>query len=204
MNITRSFFPFENVELRVDGTKKTLTGYAAMFEKLSNPISGFREKIRRGAFSETIKKTNIKALWNHNTDLVLGSTGNGTLRLEEDNVGLKFDLDLPDTQWGRDAAVSVSRKDVDGMSFAFNVKNQEWDESDKSKIVRTLIEVDLFEVSPTAFPAYQQTSVTARSVKEDYSDFSDEKNKSEMTQIAKNKLELNNNLITQFEKELLV
>lgn len=154
----------------------TLVGYAAVFEKLSVQMWGFREKIRKGNFQESLEKNNIKALWNHNTDIVLGSTKGGTLRLNEDDKGLKFELDLPDTQAGRDAATSINRKDVDGMSFGFNMKVDEWDESDPDKVVRTLIKSDLHEISPTPFPAYPQTKVGVRSSKDDYENYLKNKN----------------------------
>lgn len=201
MPLTRSFFDCEGIELRAEAEKKTLRGYAAVFDKLSKPLGGFREKIKRGAFKESVKAGNIRALWNHNTDMVLGSTKNNTLRLEEDDKGLRFELDLPDTQYGRDAAVSVSRGDVDGMSFTFNVRKQEWDETDLVNVVRTLVDVELHEVSPTAFPAYPQTKVVARSVKDDYEDYFAEQLAAEERQRACNKLELQKTFLTVLEKE---
>jgi len=203
MKITRSMFDAE-IELRTEGEKRTLVGYAAKFDKLSVPLWGFREKIKKGAFTESLKKTNVRALWNHNTDMVLGSTGNGTLQLEEDETGLRFELELPDTQVGRDAGVSVDRRDVDGMSFAFEVRKQEWDETDKENVVRTLLEVDVKEVSPTAFPAYPSTKVTARSIKDDYEDFSTEKqSEEEKRQLTINEFELKQHYLTILEREML-
>lgn len=203
MKITRSVFDAE-IELRADEDKKTLHGYAAKFESLSVPLFGFREKIRKGAFVSSIKKTNVRALWNHNPDYVLGSTKNGTLQLEEDDKGLRFELELPDTQAGRDAAVSVSRRDVDGMSFSFEAKKQEWDEKDDKNVIRTLIEVDVKEISPTAFPAYPSTKVVARSVKDDYDDYSAEQQIEEnRKQKDINDLELKNQHLSILEKEML-
>jgi len=208
MKITNSIFDAE-IELRADGDKKTLHGYAAKFESLSVPLYGFREKIRKGAFTESIKKNNVRALWNHNPDMVLGSTKNGTLQLEEDDKGLRFEVELPDTQAGRDAAVSVSRRDVDGMSFAFEAKKQEWDEKDEKNVIRTLIEVDVKEISPTAFPAYPSTRVVARCVKDDYEDYSEEKRNAdeaaqkleEETQTIINNLKLKQQRIAELEKD---
>jgi len=206
MKITNSVFDAE-IELRSDesdDSKKTLSGYAAKFDSLSVPLYNFREKIKKGAFAKSIEKNNIRALWNHNTDFVLGSTKNKTLRLQEDDRGLKFDLDLPDTQIGRDAAVSVSRGDVEGMSFSFGVQTEEWDETDSKNIIRTLIEVDLKEVSPTAFPAYPKTKVTARSVKDDYEDYSNERrNIEEEREKDSNILEINKQKESILEKEML-
>ena len=201
MKITNSIFDAK-IELRSEEDKKILKGYAVKFESLSNPLPRFREKVRRGAFINSIKKNNIRALWNHNPDLVLGSTKNGTLQLEEDDIGLKFELELPDTQAGRDAAVSVSRRDVDGMSFAFQMKKEEWDRTDFKNVIRTLIDVDVLEISPTAFAAYPSSRVSTRSVKDDFEDYSEEARKiEEKNQIIINGLKLKNQRLTELEKD---
>lgn len=170
----RSFFPMDKIETRkTEDGKMFVTGYAAVFESLSVPIFGFREKIRAGAFKNTIsdKSNNIRALWNHNRDIVLGSVGNGTLKLGEDDRGLRFELEIANTQAGRDAFVSIERRDVDGMSFSFGAVRQEWDETNPADIIRTLIEVSCSEVSPTAFPAYEATSVNTRTAREEYAEY---------------------------------
>lgn len=178
--LTRSFFELTDIETRADDAgKTTIAGYAARFESLSVSFGWFKEKIRAGAFAESLKKNNVRALWNHNMDMVLGSTKAGTLRLKEDDKGLRFELDLPDTQTGKDAAISIKRGDVDGVSFGFRVLKQEWDEKDPKNVVRTLVEVDLREISPTAFPAYPSTSVKVRSVEEDYKEYRKESSKSQ-------------------------
>lgn len=191
--LTRSCFELSDIETRAsDDGKVTIAGYAARFESLSVSMGGwFREKIRSGAFKESLKNNNIRALWNHNMDLVLGSTKAKTLRLNEDEKGLRFELDLPDTQAGKDAAISIKRGDVDGMSFGFRVLKQEWDEKDPKNVVRTLVEVDLREISPTPFPAYPSTSVKVRSIEEDYEEYRKESNQS---QIAINENETLNKL----------
>lgn len=188
-NFTRSTFELEDVEVRKndDSGAVTVSGYAAVFEKLSAPMFGFREKIRAGAFTKSISKNRVKALWNHNSDKVLGSTKAGTLRLEEDKKGLRFELDLPDTTSGRDAEISIRRKDVDGMSFGFRTITQEWDESDAKNIVRTLIDLDLREVSATPFPAYPQTNVKARSIEDDYQEHVKESNDDKDVQERQNR-----------------
>src|SRR5690606_2798595 len=115
-------------------------------------------------FAKSLEKNNIKALWNHNPDFPLGSTKGGTLKLEEDDKGLRFELELPNNSWGRDAEIAVRRKDVDGVSFGFSVNKDEWDRSNEKEPIRTLVDVNLIEISPTPFPAYPATSVNARSV----------------------------------------
>lgn len=144
------------------GGAPTLLGYAAVFEQLSVVLYGmFREKIARGAFASSLAG-DVRALWNHDTNLPLGRTTAGTLRLEEDAHGLRVEIDPPGTQAGRDAVVSVQRGDVDQMSFAFDVLEDEWDQDESGTLIRTLRKVVLYEVSPVTFPAYPQTSVAAR------------------------------------------
>jgi HK97 family phage prohead protease len=181
--LTRSCFELTDIETRADDAgKTTIAGYAARFESLSVSFGGwFKEKIRAGAFTESLKKNNVRALWNHNMDLVLGSTKAKTLRLKEDDKGLRFELDLPDTQAGKDAAISIKRGDVDGMSFGFRVLKQEWDEKDPKNVIRTLVDVDLREISPTAFPAYPATSVKVRSVEDDYDEYRKETSKTQIS-----------------------
>lgn len=163
----RRNYPITDMEVRSEeGKPTTIRGYAAVFDQLSVPLYGFREKIQKGAFAESLSKNNVKALWNHNSDYPLGSTNGSTLRLEEDERGLLFELDLPDNSWGKDAAIAIQRKDVDGVSFGFSVKKDSWDNTNPEQSIRTLEDVDLIEISPTPFPAYPSTNVSARSVTE--------------------------------------
>jgi len=150
-------------EFRVSDDKKPkLTGYAAMFEKLSEPIFGFREKIAAGAFANSLKKDDIRALFNHDANYVLGRNKAKTLVLKEDGEGLRIEIDPPDTQWARDLQESIRRGDVSQMSFGFVVKKDEWEHIKNKESIRTLREVQLWDVSPVTFPAYPETSVKVR------------------------------------------
>lgn len=157
---TRSFEA--SFELRADENKPPLLkGHAAVFEKLSENMGGMREKIAKGAFMKSIGKDDVRALWNHNPDYVLGRNKSGTLRLSEDDKGLAIEIDPPDTQWARDLMVSIKRGDVTQMSFAFSSVTDSWD---NEKSVRTLNEVKLYDVSPVTYPAYPQTDIKARTI----------------------------------------
>jgi HK97 family phage prohead protease len=149
-------------EVREDGDGMTLTGYAARFNEPSEPLP-FIERIKPGAFKRSINSRNdIKLLWNHNTDMVLGSTRAGTLTLKEDEIGLRVMATLPNNTWGNDARVSIQRGDVTGFSFGFTVPagGDSWSADGNE---RTLKSVRLMEVSTgVAFPAYPSTNGTAQ------------------------------------------
>lgn len=151
------------VEVRADDDgKKTLKGYAAVFNREAVIGDYFIESIAPGAFTKTIGG-DILALVNHDSGRVIGRTKSGTLRLKEDDVGLKVEIDVPDTADGRDLWTLVERGDVTGMSFGFRVTKQDWDET--GDIPRRLIrEVELFEVTATAIPAYPDATLAVRSL----------------------------------------
>lgn len=165
-NIERRYMPV--TELRAiegeNGLRK-ITGYAAVFNKLSDDLGYFREKIQPGAFKNTIKADDIRALWNHDSNYILGRNRSGTLSMSEDDHGLKIEIDPPDAQWARDLMTSIERGDVDQMSFGFRTITDSWQLVDGEDI-RTLIEVKLFDVSPVTFPAYPDTEVGLRSLEE--------------------------------------
>lgn len=152
-------------ELRVqddDGPK--IRGYAAVFNRLSEDLGGFREQIAPGAFAKAVTKNDIRALVNHNPDLVLGRNKSGTLRLSEDEHGLAIEIDPPDTQTARDTMELLKRGDMTQMSFAFTVNKDTWTEEKGKVPIRTLEDVNLFDVSVVTYPAYPQTSVKVRSL----------------------------------------
>jgi len=153
-----------DVELRVsDDEHPRITGHAAVFDKWSDDLGGFREKVRAGAFKKTIKEADVRALYNHEPNYVLGRNKSGTLKLSEDDTGLAIDIDPPDTQWAKDLQVSMRRGDVNQMSFGFQTVKDEWNNEDKSNIERELVEVKLFDVSVVTYPAYPQTNAQVRS-----------------------------------------
>jgi len=160
-------FTLDDIEVRSEDDKPKIKGHAAVFDKLSEDLGGFREKIAPGAFTKTIKKSDIRALYNHDPNYVLGRNTAGTLVLEEDEKGLAIEIDPPDTSFARDLMVSIGRRDITQMSFAFKTIKDSWENQDKKESIRTLEEVDLFDVSPVAYPAYPQTDVKVRSFLEE-------------------------------------
>lgn len=154
------------IEKREDGKPK-MVGHAAVFNQLSEDLGGFREQIAPGAFAEAIEKDDVRALWNHNPDHVLGRKAAGTLLLSEDSRGLAIEIIPPDTQTGRDLLTLMERGDVNQMSFGFSVRpgGQDWAKDDSGQVVRTLKRVRLFDVSPVTFPAFPQTDIAVRELR---------------------------------------
>ncbi|MGN7359467.1 HK97 family phage prohead protease [Paenibacillus sp. SAF-054] len=172
-DLIKRFIPAEKIEIRSTGnegesTTRSVVGYAVKFNRRSQLIWGeFYERVAKGAFARSLKENTIKAFWNHRSDFVLGSTKSGTLRLWEDEEGLAFELDLPNNTWGNDAMESIQRGDVDGVSFGFYVRSDSWQYlPDEDVYERTLLDVNLFEVSPTPFPAYEDSEVNQRSIEQ--------------------------------------
>lgn len=155
----------EGLELRSAENGRTITGYAAVFGRQSELLGGpggFRETIRPGAFSRAIReRQDVRALFNHDARELLGRTRSGTLRLAEDRTGLGFEVDLPDTQLGHDVRTLIQRGDISQCSFGFTCVKDAWNAAGDR---RELIDVDLSDISPVTFPAYPDTSVSARAL----------------------------------------
>lgn len=148
------------------GVEPAIEGYASVFDSWSEELGGnspFREKVVKGAFEETIQIDDIRALFNHDPNYVLGRNKAGTLTLEEDEKGLKVRIVPPDTTWAKDLLVSIKRGDITQMSFGFTVILDRWSYEDNID-VRELLKVKLFDVSPVTFPAYSQTECGIRSM----------------------------------------
>lgn len=161
MGMEQRFATIEGLEVRAeDGKPATILGHAALFNVRSVYMMGFRETIEPGAFKDSLAG-DVRALWQHDTARVLGRTKAGTLRLWEDDQGLAFELNPPDTQDGRDAVTLIERGDVDQMSFGFNVPRggDSWSEDDEGIPLRSLRTVSLMEISPVTWAAYPQTGV---------------------------------------------
>jgi len=155
-------------ELRADeptgeGEPVTITGYAAVFNAPTDIGDAFREVIAPGAFAASIARDDIRALIDHDPSRVIGRNRARTLKLEEDAKGLRVEISLPDTQIARDLATSMRRGDIDGMSFGFYSKHDEWDETTEPP-TRTLHELELFDVSVVTFPAYPEAGAALRSL----------------------------------------
>lgn len=160
------------VELRVKdasyGSKApVLEGYGANFNMLSENLGGFREVLMPGCFKECLASSDVRALINHDPNLITGRTASGTLRLVEDEKGLRFENDPPDTSYAKDLQVSMKRGDINQCSFGFKVAEggDSWAKDSDSLWIRTITKVErLFDVSYVTYPAYTQTSCAVRSM----------------------------------------
>lgn len=151
------------IELRATGERK-VAGHAVVYNSVTEIAGSFREVFAPGSFAEAIRG-DVVALFGHERNRVLGRTVAGTLRLSEDTVGVAFEIDLPDTSDGRDLGQLVERGDIRGTSFGFRSIKETWDESTEPP-TRTIQKAEMFEISPTAFPAYPDTSIAMRSLDE--------------------------------------
>ena len=157
----------EGVELREEDDKITAVGYAAVFNSTSQNLGGFVERVAPNAFRKTLQEADVRALFNHEPDGLLGRTSNGTLRLMEDDYGLRYEVDLPNTTLGRDVAELLRRGDLSGSSFGFRMIGDTWDSTDDGFPLRTLTEIALRDVGPVVFPAYLAAEASLRSLAEE-------------------------------------
>jgi HK97 family phage prohead protease len=156
------------IEIRSSDDKGVrIGGYAAKFGVLSENLGGFREQIEAGAFGDVLGN-DVRALINHDANLVLGRTTAGTLAISQDDTGLAYEVLLPDTQAARDLALSIKRGDVSQSSFAFSIApgGDDWTEDPETGgYVRTVKKVGrLFDVSPVTYPAYPDATIGMRSL----------------------------------------
>ncbi|VVB52208.1 Caudovirus prohead serine protease [uncultured archaeon] len=173
MSTQREVRYLEATEVRAKGGSPEdptlrIEGYAAVFNRTAK-LPKYRENIKPGAFTRAIRDAqDVVCLFNHNSNLVLGRTTSGTLRLSQDDRGLHYECDMPNTQTGRDTHESIKRGDINGCSFAFTVPDggQEWSEQEESGVYyiqRNLTDLNLHDVSPVTYPTYGGTDVYARS-----------------------------------------
>jgi len=160
-------FDVQDLELRMDGDKPTVVGYGAVFNSMSNDLGGFREFISPNAFEGRLED-DVRFLVNHDANLILARTTNGTLRLSVDEKGLRYEADMPNTSTARDLMELLKNGTISQSSFAFTVEEDSWEVKDGMNI-RTIDKVSqLYDVSSVTYPAYNQASsaVALRSLEE--------------------------------------
>lgn len=162
---------FSNQELRFheEGEKQYIVGHAAVFNVESRDLGGFTEVLEEGAF-DNVLEDDVRALFNHDRNMVLARTKSGTLSLAQTDRGLEYRFEAPDTTAGKDLKISLKRGDIDESSFGFSVREDgdKW-ERREGKVIRTIKKGGierLYDVSPVTFAAYPKTDVAQRSLEE--------------------------------------
>lgn len=176
-------FDFDTLEIRAaeNGKSKLIRGHAAVYNKLSEDLGGFKELFEPGAFKDTIVRDDIRSLFNHTPSYILGRNKAKTLTVEEDEKGVYYEVTPPDTRYANDLMVSIERGDISQCSIIFNVDGKAgekwlvdgaqvdpvdafvamWDDK-KHKIERHILKARLYDVGPVTFPVYPQTDVKVR------------------------------------------
>lgn len=159
METRKSYLPTK-FETREADNKRYIEGYFIVFNKRTELWDGFFEQVD----PDSIKNLdNVKALYNHNHDIVLGSTKNSTLKLEKDSIGIKGIIEVNEKdQDAVNAYERIKRGDVPGCSFGFFIRDENVEELENGEYLATLMDIELFEVSPCVFPQYEQTFISAR------------------------------------------
>jgi HK97 family phage prohead protease len=173
--IERRYIPAGEIRVSDQGGKSIIEGHAAVFNQWSEDLGGFTERVLPGAFTGTIQTDDIRALFNHDSNLVLGRNRAGTLDLSEDKQGLAYRIKAPGTTYARDLLESIDRGDITQNSFGFSTLDDNWftepgdpQASNYGPLAfnnrRELKEVKLYDISPVTFPAYPQTDLSSRSL----------------------------------------
>jgi len=163
-DLERLFTPVP-VEVRADrGDKHTIGGYAAVFNRESENLGGFVERLAPSVFNETRGRgwPGVMARYNHSDDFLLGNSDSGTLRLSVDETGLVYEVDVPNAL--PLVYELVQRGDVRKSSFAFRTYEDDWDHSGQDYPRRTVVSAQLVDVAPVNMPAYHDTTVGLRSL----------------------------------------
>jgi HK97 family phage prohead protease len=165
----------ESVEVRELGedNQYVIEGYVAKFNSRSR-FMGFYEEIKDGAFNRTLADGhNIFSMFAHDSDKILGSTKSGSLTLSVDSIGLRFTLRInPEVSYAKDVYHLVKDGDVDGCSFGFIARDDEWSMLEDGTEIRYLKDIELIECTITPFPAYMASEATCRS----YDEYKEERN----------------------------
>lgn len=158
----QAYFKSELTTRSEQESEKYIEGYFAVFNQETELWTNYFEKIANGAFDISLKNNDIRCLFNHNSDFVLGRTLSKTLELKVDDKGLwgRVKINENDSQ-ALDVYARVQRGDISGCSFGFYPISEEYEEKEDS-IHWTVTEADTSEVSIVTFPAYPQTEIQAR------------------------------------------
>lgn len=168
--IERRTFTGHKVEMRTDGDNSILDGHGAVFydgtpatEYILSQSYKWKERVSPNAFNRALDEhDDVRGLFNHDVNFILGRTMSGTMDLSVDKKGLRYEITLPETQQAADVATSVKRGDITGSSFSFWPTKTSWEEGEDGWEIRTIEEVILLDLGPVTFPAYDGATSFAR------------------------------------------
>lgn len=175
MKLERRFIESGELRVKKDDSGQKIFGYAAKFNVLSEDLGFFREELDPHAFDSCLAANpDVRALWNHDANHILGRTKAGTLRINADKTGLFYEIDPPATTMAKDLMLSMDRGDVTQSSFGFVCIEDTWREDGQGNYIRTVLKAELFDVSPVAFPAYLDATSGVRQVRALFPEGNDE------------------------------
>jgi hypothetical protein len=177
MALERRFETHGELRVKGSGDKRKIGGYAAKFNVLSEDLGYFREQLDPHCFDACLAANpDVRCLWNHDANHILGRTKAGTMRLKTDAVGLDYEVDPPATQLANDLMISMERGDVTQSSFGFIVTDDVWrdDPAGNGMAIRTVLKAELFDCSPVTFPAYTDATSGVRQLRALFPDGADE------------------------------
>lgn len=167
---TREMYFRTDFQTRQENDTKYIEGYFIRFNEETELWDGVFEEVAPEAVEDSLKKNDIRCLFNHDTSIVLGRTGNGTLELKKDSKGIFGRVKInPNDKQAMDILARIERGDINACSFGFNIIKEDIQNRDDGSVKFILREIDLKEVSPVTFPAYPTTSISAR--KKDYEQY---------------------------------
>ncbi len=179
---TREMYFRTDFHTRQENDKRFIEGYFIRFNEETELWDGVFEEVAPEAVDDSLKNNDIRCLFNHDTNIVLGRTGNGTLELRKDEKGLFGRVKInPNDKQALDIYARIERGDINACSFGFNIIKEDIENREDGTVKFVLREIDLKEVSPVTFPAYPTTSISAR--KKDYEQY-----KQKQLELRKNKL----------------
>lgn len=165
------------LEVRTEGSKRIVSGYGIVFNKLSRTLGGwFKERIDPGAVSEELLRRDVLALFNHDMNYVLARTASKTLTLEVDETGVKYRFEAPDTTAGNDLIVMLERGDISHSSFSFYTGEARWEEDEEGNDVRVVTNISsIIDMGPVTNAAYLDTTAGMDGVKRSYDEWKQER-----------------------------
>ena len=166
-DVEKRNFTLDNIEIRNDENgKNRVVGYGSVFNKLSEDLGGFREMIMPGAFDDVLDN-DVRLLFNHDQNFVLGRTASGTLNLSVDENGLRYSAELPDTTFAKDLTKLMERGDINQSSFSFVIENDSWEQTENGYPLRKINKVKrLYDTAIVTYPAYPDAGVGLRSLEQ--------------------------------------